>query len=167
LMELSEASLFPRNECGLQRERGVAPTQGSRVRREVRAAQVRPVADTVLIIRTLTRSRLRPRPTSALGRLDQLPQLDGTKIDLDIEVCEVGVCSATAEVGPRSGVVVVERDRAHSCLRIGSMETLGPARVGTVRSHPEESSKPRLAPAWRRDAAAVTRKLTGSGRRAP
>ena len=68
-----------------------------------------------LIVGAFARAELRPgsRLLLAFWRFDQLPEPDGFKIDLDIQITKVRIDSATAEVGPRSGVVVIEGDCAH------------------------------------------------------
>jgi len=76
------------------------------------------VLETVLIVGALTRTELRAWRASvcAFWDLDQVAKLHGSKIDLDVQILEVGFDSATAEVGPRSGIVEVERDLSHLFL---------------------------------------------------
>jgi hypothetical protein len=49
--------------------------------------------------------------------LDQVAELYGSKINPDVQFLEVGVDSATAEVGPRSGIIEVEGDLSHCFLQ--------------------------------------------------
>ncbi len=72
----------------------------------------------VLVVGALARPRLRLRRARrvALGQLDHVAELDGPEIDLDVQITKVGFDSATAEVGPRSGIVEVEGNLAHGFL---------------------------------------------------
>jgi hypothetical protein len=80
------------------------------------------MSDAVLVVGGLARAELRARWAlfRAFRDLDQVAELDGSKIDLDAQILEVGVDSATAEVGPGSGIVEVERDLSHRFLRSAS-----------------------------------------------
>ncbi len=85
-----------------------------------------PMSHAGLVVGLLARAEFgsRNRRLGALGKFDQLTQLDGEKVDLDIQICEVLFDSATAEVGPRSGVVEVEGDLAHcNSFRFGLLES--------------------------------------------
>jgi hypothetical protein len=76
------------------------------------------MAHVFLAIGALARSGLRLRGSRrvALRQLDHVAELDGPEIDLDVQVTKVGFDSATAEVGPRSGIVEVEGNLAHRFL---------------------------------------------------
>lgn len=71
--------------------------------------------DAGLIVSRLAGSELRARPGLGLafGWFDQLPETNRNEVDLYVEIREVLSYSATAEVGPRSRVVEIERDAAH------------------------------------------------------
>ena len=74
--------------------------------------------EAVLIVGALAGTQLRARRARvcAFWDLDQVAKLHRSKIDLDIQILKISFDSATAEVGPRSGIVEVERDLSHLFL---------------------------------------------------
>ncbi len=87
--------------------------------------------ETVLIVGALAGTELRSwgARVGTFRNLDQVAELDGSKIDLDVQVLEVGIDSATAEVGPRSGIVEVEGDLSHRFLRSPSQYDMSCSRL--------------------------------------
>ncbi len=74
--------------------------------------------DAVLVVGALTRTGFRARRglARAFRDLDQVAELDGAKIDLDIQILKIGDDSATAEIGPGSSIVEIEGDLSHRFL---------------------------------------------------
>jgi hypothetical protein len=77
------------------------------------------VPDTILVISAFARTELGTRRARLcpFRDLDQVAELYGPEINLDIEILKVGFDSATAEVGPRSGIIKVKGDLSHRSLR--------------------------------------------------